>query len=320
MAENGESINVDPSRLALMGDGVGGNMVAAVTLLAKERGGPPIRFQVLVCPVTDANLETASYRQFAAGPWLTREAMALFWNSYAPNIGTRTVPTVAPLRARLEQLEGLPPALVITAEVDVVRDEGEAYAHKLLAAGVPVTAVRYLGAIHDFVLLNPIARSLPTRAAITQAAAIRAAVDAHAKSKAAHQQRKGRKTIHGRKRTARSRHSPRTPYVGSRFPHDQDLSTRQPNELRPHTNGGIEMSTKLFVRSLQRWTLRSFVSAVVATAIAMSTLLIGRGFCPVPDDALRWAASRPSFWFTVPLPMVPAGTAQSPAWSATGIP
>jgi acetyl esterase len=178
VAENGESIKVDPSRLALMGDGVGGNIAAAVTLLAKERGGPTIRFQVLLYPVTDADFETPSYRQFAAGPWLTREAMELFWNSYAPDVEVRAAPTAAPLRALLEQLENLPPALVITAEVDVLRDEGEAYAHKLLAAGVPVTAVRYLGAIHDFLLLNPIAQSLPTRAAIAQVtAAIRAAVE-----------------------------------------------------------------------------------------------------------------------------------------------
>ena len=178
VAENGESIKVDPSRLALMGDGVGGNIAAAVTLLAKERGGPPIRFQVLFYPVTDADFETPSYRQFAEGPWLTRAAMELFWNSYAPDVEVRTAPTIAPLRALLEQLENLPPALVITAEVDVVRDEGEAYAHKLLAAGVPVTAVRYLGAIHDFLLLNPIAQSLPARAAIAQVtAAIRAAVE-----------------------------------------------------------------------------------------------------------------------------------------------
>ena len=111
-----------------MGDGVGGNMVAAVTLLTRERGGPPIRFQVLFCPVTDADFETPSYRQFAEGPWLTREAMQLFWNSYAPDLAVRTVPTAAPLRTPLEQLQGLPPALVITAEVDVVRDEGEARA------------------------------------------------------------------------------------------------------------------------------------------------------------------------------------------------
>jgi acetyl esterase len=147
-------------------------MVAAGTLLAKERGGPPIRFQILFYPVTDADFETASYTQYAEGPWLTRKAMEWFWVSYAPDVAIRNLPTVAPLRASLDQLQGLPPALVITAEADVMRDEGEAYAHKLLAAGVPVTAVRYLGAIHDFLMLNPIAQSLPTRAAT---AALRAA-------------------------------------------------------------------------------------------------------------------------------------------------
>jgi acetyl esterase len=171
VASNGASIGVDPARLALMGDGAGGNMVAAITLLAKERRGPHITFQVLFYPVADADFETASYGQFAEGPWLTRKAMQWFWDSYAPDIAVRNVPTVAPLRASPEQLQGLPPALVITAEVDVLRDEGEAYAHKLLAAGVPVTAVRYLGAIHDFVLLNPIVQSLPARAAIAQATA-----------------------------------------------------------------------------------------------------------------------------------------------------
>jgi acetyl esterase len=178
VAENGASIKVDPSRLALVGDDVGGTLVAAVTLLAKERGGPSIRLQVLFYPVTDANFETASYTRFADGPWLTRKAMEWFWDSYAPDLAMRTVPTVAPLRASLDQLHDLPPALVITAEADVLRDEGEAYAHKLLAAGVPVMAVRYLGAIHDFLLLNPIAQSLPTRAAIAQAAAaLRAAFE-----------------------------------------------------------------------------------------------------------------------------------------------
>jgi acetyl esterase len=171
VAENGASIKVDPARLALVGDDVGGTMVAAVTQLAKERHGPPILLQVLFYPVTDANFETTSYTQFAAGPWLTRKAMERFWDSYSPDLAMRTVPTVAPLRASLDQLQGLPPALVLTAEVDVVRDEGEAYAHRLLTAGVPVTAVRYLGATHDFVLLNPIALSLPTRAAIAQATA-----------------------------------------------------------------------------------------------------------------------------------------------------
>jgi acetyl esterase len=169
VAENGATIKVDPSRLAVMGDSVGGNMAAAVTLLARQRRGPHITFQVLFYPVTDANFDTPSYSQFAEGPWLTRKAMEWFWNNYAPDTAKRKEPTAAPLQATFDQLEGLPPALIITDECDVLRDEGEAYAHKLLDAGVPVTAIRYLGAIHDFVLLNPIAQSLPTRAAIAQA-------------------------------------------------------------------------------------------------------------------------------------------------------
>jgi acetyl esterase len=157
---------VDPSRLAVVGDGVGGNLATVTTLLAKERGGPPIGFQVLLYPVTDANLETPSYRAFGApGYWLTRETMRWFWDSYVP-APERKEFTVSPLRASLEQLRGLPPALIVTCEQDVVRDEGEAYAHKLMAAGVAVRATRSLGAIHDFVLLNPIALTPPARAAL----------------------------------------------------------------------------------------------------------------------------------------------------------
>jgi acetyl esterase len=168
VAEHGASIGVDTSRLVVAGDSVGGNMVAAVTLLAKARGGPKIDFQVLCYPVTDANLDTQSYREFGAdGYWLTRESMRWFWDSYAPE-SVRNEPTVSPLRASLDQLTGLPPALIITNENDVLRDEGEAYAHKLMAAGVPVMATRYLGAIHDLVLLNPITETPPARAAIAQ--------------------------------------------------------------------------------------------------------------------------------------------------------
>jgi alpha/beta hydrolase fold len=136
--------------------------------LAKARSGPKIDFQILFYPVTDANLNTQSYQQFGeAGYWLTREAMKWFWDSYAPE-SVRNEPTISPLRASLDQLRGLPPALIITDENDVLRDEGEAYAHKLMAAGVPVAATRYLGAIHDFVMLNPITGTPPARAAIAQ--------------------------------------------------------------------------------------------------------------------------------------------------------
>lgn len=169
VAEQGASIGIDPSRIVLAGDSVGGNMVAAVTLLAKERGGPKIDFQVLFYPVTDANFNTQSYQQYADGrEWLSREAMKWFWDSYAPE-SVRKQPTVSPLQASIDQLRGLPPALIITDENDVLRDEGEAYAHKLMQAGVPVTTTRYLGTIHDFVLLNPITQTPAPRAAIAQA-------------------------------------------------------------------------------------------------------------------------------------------------------
>ena len=168
VVEHGASIGVDPSRLAVAGDGVGGNLATVTTLLAKERGGPPIEFQVLLYPVTDANFDNESYREFGEdGYWLTRETMQWFWDSYAP-VPERHEFTVSPLQASLEQLRGLPPALILTCENDVVRDEGEAYAHKLMAAGVPVIATRYLGSIHDLVLLNPIAGTLSARAALAQ--------------------------------------------------------------------------------------------------------------------------------------------------------
>ena len=169
VAENGRSINVNSSRLAVVGDSVGGNMVAAVTLLAKERGGPPIKFQVLFYPVTDANFDTPSYMTYQNGYWLTRDAMKWFWSNYLSNQTNVKDPTVSPLQASIEQLKGLPPALIINGENDVLRDEGEAYALKLLEAGVPVTAVRYHGTIHDFVMLNVITDDPAPRAAIEQA-------------------------------------------------------------------------------------------------------------------------------------------------------
>lgn len=169
VAEHAKEFKVDASRLAVVGDSVGGNMTAAVTLLAKERGGPAIDQQVLFYPVTDANFETGSYNQFANGPWLTKEAMKWFWNAYLPDEAKRKEPTATPLNASLEQLNGLPPALVIVDENDVLRDEGEAYARKLSQAGVKVTSIRYNGTIHDFVLLNAIAETPAVRSAISVA-------------------------------------------------------------------------------------------------------------------------------------------------------
>ena len=166
IAEKGTELNLDPSRLAVAGDSAGGNMAAAVTLLAKERHGPKIDYQVLIYPVTDANFNTQSYQQYATDLWLSREAMKWFWDNYLPDEGARKQPTASPLQASIGQLKGLPPALVIVDENDVLRDEGEAYAHKLIKAGVSVTVVRYLGAIHDFAMLNALANTPAARSAI----------------------------------------------------------------------------------------------------------------------------------------------------------
>jgi acetyl esterase len=169
VAENATALGVDGSRIAVVGDGSGGNIAAATTLLCKERGSPRIAFQVLFYPVTSANLETSSYRAFERGPWLTKRAMQQFWSAYIPNEADRESITATPLNATVDQLRGLPEALIITAESDVLRDEGEAYARKLGEANVRVTCVRYLGTIHDFVMLNAIADTPAARAAITQA-------------------------------------------------------------------------------------------------------------------------------------------------------
>src|SRR3954468_15305600 len=157
VAEQGPEYGIDPDRLAVAGDSVGGNMAAAVTLLAKERGGPFISRQLLFYPVTDASFDTESYRQFSEGYFLRRDGMMWFWDQYTSNPDERNEITASPLRASIEQLKGLPPALVITAEADVLRDEGEAYARKLREAGVRVTAARFQAIIHDFVMLNAMA-------------------------------------------------------------------------------------------------------------------------------------------------------------------
>lgn len=167
---NGADYGLDASRIAVAGDSVGGNMAAALTLQAKERGDVQLKAQVLFYPVTDANFDTDSYLQFAEGYFLRRDGMQWFWDQYTTNPAERAEITASPLRATKEQLAGLPQALVITAEADVLRDEGEAYADKLREAGVPVTAVRYAGAIHDFVMLNALRGTHAAEAAINQAA------------------------------------------------------------------------------------------------------------------------------------------------------
>lgn len=169
VAEFGEKINVDGTRLAVVGNSVGGNMATVVSLMAKEKGTPALRCQVLLWPVTHANFDTNSYHLFADGHYLTRNMMKWFWDSYTTDKSQRKEIYASPLNASLEQLTGLPPALVQTAELDVLRDEGEAYARLLDAAGVEVTSTRYNGLIHDYGLLNPIAQVAAVQCALHQA-------------------------------------------------------------------------------------------------------------------------------------------------------
>ncbi|MCF7534905.1 alpha/beta hydrolase [Pseudomonas petrae] len=170
VAEHGKEINVDGSRLAVAGNSVGGNMAAVVALMAKEHNTPKLRFQLLLWPVTDANFDTGSYQQYAEGHFLTKNMMTWFWDSYTTDAKQRADIHASPLRATTEQLKGLPPTLVQTAALDVLRDEGEAYARKLDAAGVDVTAVRYNGMVHDYGLLNPLSNIPEVKAAMRQAA------------------------------------------------------------------------------------------------------------------------------------------------------
>jgi acetyl esterase len=167
--DNAAKLNIDGSSIAIGGDSVGGNLTIAVALLSKERRGPKFAMQLLFYPVTDANFETGSYNQFATKHFLSREAMKWFWNHYCDE-GKRKEITASPLRAAGEQLHGLPPAIIFTAEFDVLRDEGEAFAHKLSESGVDVTAVRCLGTIHDFAMLNAIRETPASKFAVNTAA------------------------------------------------------------------------------------------------------------------------------------------------------
>lgn len=171
VSEHGGEIGVNGKNLAVVGNSVGGNMTAAVVLMAKTKGGPAIKLQVMLWPVTDASFGTGSYKELGEGRFLTRNMMIWFWDQYLPDEKKRKEIYASPLRATLEELKGLPPALIQTAENDVLRDEGEAYARKLDEAGVPVALTRYGGLIHDYGLLNPIATVPAVRIALFQAAA-----------------------------------------------------------------------------------------------------------------------------------------------------
>ena len=148
VAQNAASINADAGKIAVGGDSAGGNLAAAVSLMARDRGGLSVGFQLLVYPVTDRDFSTVSYSQNGDDYQLTRDGMIWFWDHYLANAADAANPYAAPLRA--QDLEGLPPALVITAEYDPLRDEGEAFAHRLEAAGVPTACTRYDGMIHGF--------------------------------------------------------------------------------------------------------------------------------------------------------------------------
>lgn len=160
------NIQMNPCTLTVAGDSVGANMAIAMTIMAKERKEPYIQKQLLYYPVTNACFCTDSYCQFAKGYYLYREGMMWFWNQYTMSACDRNEITASPLRADVEQLEGLPEAMILNGEADVLRDEGEAYARKLRDAGVDVTAVRFQGMIHDFVMLNALDQTKACRAAM----------------------------------------------------------------------------------------------------------------------------------------------------------
>ncbi|MCK9793424.1 alpha/beta hydrolase [Isoptericola sp. 4D.3] len=166
---HGADLGIDPSRIAVAGDSVGGNMAAALAIVAKQRGDVTFLHQSLYYPVTDAAQDTGSYVEFAEGPFLLAKSMAWFWDAYLPDESQRDEITASPLRATLAELEGLPEAFVIVDENDVLRDEGEAYARKLIEAGVRTTTVRYNATIHDFMMLNPLRPSAASSGAIAQA-------------------------------------------------------------------------------------------------------------------------------------------------------
>lgn len=170
VAQHGSEIGVDGNRLAVVGNSVGGNMAAVVSLMAKDKQGPAIRFQGLMWPVTDANFDDGSYLTYQNGHFLSRDMMKWFWDAYTKDPAQRKQIYASPLRASEDELKGLPPALIQVAESDVLRDEGEAYGRKLDAAGDEVTTVRYDGTIHDFGLLNALANDAPTKTAIKQLA------------------------------------------------------------------------------------------------------------------------------------------------------
>jgi acetyl esterase/lipase len=171
ITQHGASRGLDASRMAVAGESVGGNMTAALALMAKERGDVKFVQQSMYYPVTDAAMDTASYEQFATGYYLSRKEMEWFWDAYTNIPAQRREITASPNQATVAQVSGLPPTYLCVDEADVLRDEGEAYAAKLRSAGVPVTTVRFDGTIHDFMLLDALRETRAARAAVDQATA-----------------------------------------------------------------------------------------------------------------------------------------------------
>jgi acetyl esterase len=171
VAENGTEINVDGKSLAIVGNSVGGNMTTVTCLQAKEKGGPHIKLQILMWPVTSAAFSTESFELYGQDRFLTAPLMKWMWSTYTTDLTQRQEIYASPLNATSEQLASLPPALIQVAENDILRDEGEAYGRKLSAAGVPATTIRYNGMIHDFGLLNALAEVPAVKSLFVHAAA-----------------------------------------------------------------------------------------------------------------------------------------------------
>ncbi len=170
-AKHAQELGLDAGGFVIAGDSVGGLMATVLAMMAKEREGPKITGQILLYPVADAGMNTKSYTEFADGPWLTKKAMAYFWDKYLPDVSRRKERNASPLQASVADLKGLPPAFIITNQNDVLRDEAEAYAVRLDEAGVEVANVRMNGVIHDFMLLNAVAKTPETKAAVLMASA-----------------------------------------------------------------------------------------------------------------------------------------------------
>jgi acetyl esterase/lipase len=171
IAAHGAELGLDGARIAVAGDSSGGNLATVVAMLAARRGGPELAGQVLLCPTVDAGFDTPSFRRYSCGYWLTAADARWFWDQYIPSRELRCEPTASPLRASLDDLRGMPPALIVTAEFDVLRDEAEAYARRLAQANVPVADARFLGTVHSFMVINALAHTAASRAAVDQASA-----------------------------------------------------------------------------------------------------------------------------------------------------